>query len=59
MDEKDIYKTSFCTHKGHYKFKVMLFGLTNARHLPVIDESNLQTPLKGLSWCYLMIYWCT
>ncbi|GJU31357.1 putative reverse transcriptase domain-containing protein [Tanacetum coccineum] len=28
--EEDILKTSFRTRYGHYKFQVMLFGLTNA-----------------------------
>ena len=26
----DVYNTTFRTHVGHFKFKVMLFGLTNA-----------------------------
>lgn len=30
MLPEDEYKTAFKTHHGHYQFKVMLFGLTNA-----------------------------
>ena len=30
MHEQDIGKTGFCTHHGHYEFKVMPFGLSNS-----------------------------
>lgn len=29
MHESDVHKIAFHTHRGHYEFKVMPFGLSN------------------------------
>lgn len=30
MASTDIHKTAFCTHQGHYEYKVIPFSLSNA-----------------------------
>lgn len=39
MKIEDAYKTTFRTHKGHYEFLVMSFGLTNS-------SSNISSPYE-------------
>lgn len=43
MCAHDVEKTTFRTHKGHYKFLVITFGLTNA---PFTFQSLMNTIFK-------------
>ncbi|GKD44789.1 retrotransposon-related protein, partial [Tanacetum coccineum] len=46
VHERDVYKTTFCTHGEHYEFLVMPFGLTNA-------SSTFQATMNRLFSLYL------
>lgn len=54
MNQEDKEKTAFSTHKGHFEWNVMPFGLCNA---PATFSRLMQLVLGGLNWikclCYL------
>lgn len=53
MDEEDVEKTAFRTHRGLFQFKRMLFGLRNG---PSIFQRVMQGILAPYLWIFCLVY---
>lgn len=53
ITEEDVPKTAFRTPFGHYQFKVLCFGLTNA---PATFQHAMNSAFRGLLGKFVLVY---
>ncbi len=53
LDEKDIEKTAFCSHRGLFQFRWMPFGLRNGLS---IFQRVMQGILAPYLWMFMLVY---
>lgn len=53
MADKDISKTVFHTHQGHYEYRIMPFGLCNA---PSTFQATMNTLLQPYLWKFIVVF---